>query len=453
MVQLKALKPDSKKNMKYCWSILFCGFLFLTVAFSGLSAANESKGVYNLKQTIEGALKANLGLKSSREETKAASALKDARRTDFLPTFSANYQYVRHDEERRQLGVGVTRPEDEYSFSASVTQPLFAGFSILNQYKLAELGLDAAKIKEKLLRQNIILEAKNTYFLLLKTEKLLKIARETVTQINAQKEVAKNFYQVGMTPLNDLLQSQVELANAKQELIIAKNTFENAESDFNLLLRKPIDAPVKVDDILEYTPFERDLSYCISEAEKNRLEIMIAKLDADKVQKEIKLARKDYYPTLSLQGTYYRQGEEWYVDGGDGIFAPDGWDISAVASWNFWEWGRTTYGIREKFSRLSQAQLNETDIIDKIRLEVKKAFLRTQEAEKAILTVAKAIEQAKENFRINEERYKEQVATSTEVLDAQTLLSRTVTNYYSALYEFKTAKASLYRAMGQEVME
>ena len=63
------------------------------------------------------------------------------------------------------------------------------------------------------------------------------------------------------------------------------------------------------------------------------------------------------------------------------------------------------------------------------------------------------IEQAKENLRINQERYKEQVATTTDVLDAQTLLSRTMTNYYNALYDLKISKASLSRAMGQEAME
>ena len=63
------------------------------------------------------------------------------------------------------------------------------------------------------------------------------------------------------------------------------------------------------------------------------------------------------------------------------------------------------------------------------------------------------IEQAKESFRISEERYKEQMATSTDVLDARTLLSKTMTNYYNALYDFKISKAALYRAMGREVME
>jgi outer membrane protein TolC len=169
-------------------------------------------------------------------------------------------------------------------------------------------------------------------------------------------------------------------------------------------------------------------------------------------EKELQLARKDYYPSINLQGSYFNQGTEWDVDGG-GDIDPSGWKITAVATWNFWEWGRTSYGVKEKLSRVSQSQFSKDEILDNIRMEVKKAYLRTQEAEKAIIAVEKAIEQAKENFRINEERYKEQVATSTDVLDAQTLLSRTMTNFYNALYAFKIAKAALYRAIGQEIIE
>jgi len=124
-----------------------------------------------------------------------------------------------------------------------------------------------------------------------------------------------------------------------------------------------------------------------------------------------------------------------------------------MAKWNFWEWGRTSYGVKEKRSRLSQAELRKKQIVDNIRLEVKNAYLRTQQAEQAIITIEKAIEQAKENYRINQERYKEQVATQTDVLIAQTLLTRTMTNYYNALYAFKISKATLYRVMGQEVVE
>jgi outer membrane protein TolC len=83
---------------------------------------------------------------------------------------------------------------------------------------------------------------------------------------------------------------------------------------------------------------------------------------------------------------------------------------------------------------------------------VKTAYLIVTAAEKNILTVQKAVEQALENFRMNQERYKEQVATSTEVLDAQTLLTKTQTNYFNTLSVFNISEAGLDRAMGLEVV-
>ncbi|MDY7037322.1 MAG: TolC family protein, partial [Thermodesulfobacteriota bacterium] len=64
-------------------------------------------------------------------------------------------------------------------------------------------------------------------------------------------------------------------------------------------------------------------------------------------------------------------------------------------------------------------------------------------------TTIKAVEQAEENLRVSQERYKAQVTTSTEVLDAQTLLTQARTNYYNALYDHNLAKAKLLRAKGE----
>jgi len=431
-------------------------FFYLIIAhllfFTGFSVAEEPVEIFTLEETITLAIQVNLELKSSKEETAASLSAKKAQRTHFFPTFSTSYKYTRSDEGARTGGLAMGS-KDEYGFVTSFSQPIFTGFSLLNQYKISRLGLDVSKTSESLLRQDIIFESKKRYFELLQTQKLIGIAKETVTQIAAQKDVAENFYKVGMTPLNDFLQAQVELANAEQELIVAKNNLDNAEANFNVLLRRPIRAPVKVADILEYSPFEQDIDYCFDMAERNRLETKISDLEIEIAEKELALAKKDYFPTISLEGNYFFYGDDWDVDGGAGIFDPEGWNVMAVASWNFWEWGKTAYGAKEKLSRLTQAELKKEALLDNIHLEVKNAFLRTQEAEKAMIAVKKAIEQAKENFRINEERYKEQIATQTDVLNAQTLLSETITKYYNALYAFKIAKAALYRAMGQENMQ
>jgi outer membrane protein len=432
--------------------LLFCFVLMQSVLFVDTCNAQEPVKIFTLKQTIEDAIKANLGLKSSREETAASLAVKKAQRTHFFPTFSTSYKYDRFDS-GVEVGGFVLTPKTQYSFVTSFSQPIFTGLSLLRKYDIAKLGLDKAKVSEEMTRQNIILDAKNAYFQLLKSQKLYDIAQQTVVQITAQRDVAENFYKVGMTPLNDLLQAQVELANAKQDLIVAKNNMDNASSNFNTLLRRPLNTPVVLQDVLSYTHFDKSLEYCLSQAEKNRWEIRIGDLDVSISQKQYQLTKKDYYPSIDLEGNYFKYGTDWDVNGGFGIYDPSGWEISAVAKWNFWEWGRTSYGVQEKYSKWSQAKLNKQEIVDNIRLEVKTAYLTTEQSERAIKTVETAIEQAKENFRIYQERYKEQIATQTDVLIAQTLLSRTMTRYYDALYTFKISKAKLYRAIGEEVTE
>jgi outer membrane protein len=440
--------------------LLICIGVGLAISYPALVLAQETIVTFDLAQTIETALKANLDLKQSREEVNAALATKKARTTNFFPTLSASYGYIRRDQETEQSLQGqqgqtdvIINPEDEYNFITSFSQPIFTGFALINQYKIASMGLDVAEISEKLTRQDVILDAKNAYFSILKSQKLLDVAEDTVKQDTAQKEVAENMYQVGMSPLNDLLQSQVQLANDKQRFITAQNNLEISKSQFNTLLRRPVNAPVAIVDILDYTPFDKDINYCLTQANQNRLELQVADLDVQIAQKDYQLSKRNYFPTIDLTGTLTRRGTDWDVDGGEGIADKKFWDIRATASWDFWEWGRTRYGVKEKLSRLSQAKYARENILDNIELEVKQAFLRTKETEKNITTIEKAIEQAKENLRITEERYKEQVSTNTDVLVAQTLLTETMTNYYNALYDFKIAKSVLFRAIGQEVLE
>mgnify|MGYP001813394145 CR=1 FL=1 len=444
------------------WRLLLAGIILGgLILLPGFVSAEADGETLTLRQTIEAALKANLELQRSKDEIDAATANKNAATTEFFPTLSARYGYIRRDDPTKQaLGTQggqvvdvIINPEDEYNFVTSFSQPIFTGFALYNRYKIADLGVDIAEYSERLTRQNVILDAKNAYYLILKAQKLMDVADDTVKQKAAQKDVAENMYQVGMSPLNDLLQSQVQLANAKQGFITAKNNLDITKSQFNTLLRRPVNSPVSVVDILDFVPWEHDIDYCLALAEELRLEIEVADLEVQIAEKDYKLTEKDYFPSVNLTGTYTKRGTDWDVDGGTGISDKDFWDIRATASWDFWQWGRTRYGVREKLSRLSQAKLRKQELLDSIDLEVKQAYLRTQEAQKNITTIEKAIEQAKENLRITEERYKEQVSTTTDVLVAQTLLTETMTNYYNALYDFKIAKAILYRALGQEILE
>jgi len=414
--------------------------------------AEEGTQSFTLKSSIEYALKHNTQILSSKEEVIAAEANKKKEFSEFLPKLSANYTYKRSDEDKKISGAIVMSPENLYQFTATLNQPIFSGFSRMTQYEISTLGLDVARLLERQARQDLILKVKKAYFELLQTEKLEKVARQAATQLTAHAEVARNFYEVGMIPRNDLLKAEVELANAKQDLVVAKNNVQVARSRFNMLLRRPIDDPVAVEDVMTYEPFTQAYEDCVETALKQRDEIQVADQELKIAEKNVRLTRQDYYPSIDLQANYYRKGDDPKLRGGVGIFDTDEWDVLTTASWTFWEWGKTRYGVKENLSRLAQAKHKQAEIVGSIQQEVKEAYLRVKESEKNILTVQKAVEQAQENFRISEERYKEQVATSTEVLDAQALLTKTQTNYFNALSAFNISKARLNRAIGIELV-
>lgn len=420
--------------------------------------AQSSGEALSLRDSVERALTANLNIKRSQEEINAAEAVRHSSMTQFLPTLGSSYNYTYRNQERTSpsLLTGrdiVTSPAEQYTFATTFTQPIFTGFGLINEYKLTELGLDRAEVSSKLARQDVILDAKNAYFSVLKNQKLMEVAQQTVASIASQKEVSENFYKVGLSPLNDLLQSQVQLANAKQQLTTAQNNLEIARTRFNTVLRRPVTTPVLLVEEVDYATFQESLDDCLAQAQKNRLEVQVADLDIGIAEKQVKLTEKDYFPTVNLTGAYARTGDDWKAHGGEGISDSAGWNVQATATWEFWQWGRTGFGRKEKLSRLAQSKYRKTEITDTINLEVKSAYLRTNEAEQNIITIEKAVEQAKENLRITEEQYKEQVATQTDVLVAQTLLTQTMTNYYNALYDFKIAKAVLMRAIGRESIE
>jgi outer membrane protein TolC len=156
---------------------------------------------------------------------------------------------------------------------------------------------------------------------------------------------------------------------------------------------------------------------------------------------------------VSLEGNYFRRAEDWALSDNQKFTDPDGWSITGTATWDFWQWGRTSYAETEKRNRLAQARIERQQVIDQARLEVETSYLKAKESEKNIVTVETAIEQAKENMRITEERYKEQVATSVDILVAQNLLTNTQVNFYNALYDFKIAKAFLQKAVNVEVLD
>ncbi|HPL62904.1 MAG TPA: TolC family protein [Syntrophales bacterium] len=404
-----------------------------------------------LEESIREALSRNVSVHSAAEGTRAAESRRKEAFTGFLPRFSTSYSYTHLNEPPHMtipsLGEVTTGTRENYLWSVEMRQPLFAGGGILANYQISRLEAGISRREETATVQDTIRDVTVAYFTILKTEKIRDVALQSVEQLKSHRNVARNFFAVGLIPKNDLLTAEVQLANGAQNLLRAENDVDLAKAQLNTVMRRDVNEPVDIEDMLSYEPYSKDLSECLKTAMENRPEITALALRTEAAKTGVTLARSEYFPNLNLVGNYSKFGE-----GPDLAGTPfrdtENWYVMAVASWNFWEWGRTRYRVGASLSREIQSADALTGFKDRIALEVKNAYLSMREAEKRISVTRTAIGQAEENFRINQERYREHIATSTDVIDAQTLLARARADYFGAISDYRIAIARLDRAMG-----
>jgi outer membrane protein len=438
----------SKSRCIWVWMVAVVFFLPLSAG-----AAQP----LTLEESVSIALRNSLLINIAKEGTKGAQAQKREALTGFLPKFSTSYSYTRLNEEPSFFFSGfpplvpagnmVTGTINNYNWVIEARQPLFAGGGILANYQASKIAEDAALIEETAKSQDVVQDVRIAYYNILRAQRLRDASQQSVEMLAGHREVAQNFYRVGLIPKNDMLQAEVELANGKQALVKAQNAVELAKSRFNTVLKRELVSPVEVVDVLDYKPLDKSFGDCLEIARQYRPELKISALKADQARKMVNVAQSEYFPTVSLVGDYTRFGDTTSLSGTD-FKDRESWQVMAVASWNFWEWGKTKFRVDAGRARENQAIDQAKELNDQIALEIKNAYLVLQEAESQIAVSQKVIEQAEENFRIAEARYKERVARSTEVLDAQTLLTRAKSEYANALGDYNISNARLQRAMG-----
>jgi outer membrane protein len=444
---------DSKASLIFLVPLILFSLVFRTSA-----ALAQEKKVYTIEASIAEALENNWSLKAKKEKIEQADNARKRARAEFLPKLSTSYGYTRLSEVYKSspvsLGLAGTIPamdqnsRDNYQWKGTVTQPLFTGFALISSYRLAELGIDQSEMEVELEKLNLVLKVKEAYFGILGVDKTLEVARKAVESLESHVKVASSFYKVGMIPINDLLKSQVELANAQQDLVKALNATKLSRANFNTVLSRQINTRVELEDILVYKPEKGDLENYMEKALKNRPEIKLIDINILQTDQQIRLVKSKNFPEVALTYDYIKEGDHPEVSGSP-YHDANSWEVMAGLKWTFWEWGKTYYEVREKLSLKKELIQTKKALEEGIRLEIKDAILALEEAEKNIPTTSKAVEQAEENLRVSEERYKAQVTTSTEVLDAQTLLTEGSMNYYRALYDHNLAKARLRRAIGE----
>jgi outer membrane protein len=432
--------------MKVSKLIFFC--LVVGLAVSPAWTAEPPQKL-TLREALRLAWKANPALQISRVEELIAGEEVVRARSGYLPQVKTNVSHTIYDNPIKVEIQGVP-VRDRASFpmtnrnfwssQVAVEQTIF-DLGTIARYQAAVLGKTATRLDVAQVRDNIFLNVSQGYFLVLRAEKMVIVAQQEVAQLQEHLRDARHLYEFGIVTFNDVLQAEVSLSDAEQRLIIAQNDVINLKSALNKLMGLPVPTPITLAEEDQLAAPVLDLEQASEAALKQRSDLQAAINRIDQGQKNLTQARSGYLPRLFAQaGHTYQQNDSWLHD--HQYFAIFG------MQWSLFSGLDTRAQVRQAGQRLEQLHLRKQDLSEQIRLDVQTAYLALKETAERIRVTQKAVAQGEENLRLNQERYREQVGTATDVIDAQTLLTRARVNYFSAHYDHQMAKAQMLWAVG-----
>jgi outer membrane protein len=430
--------------------------LFSQAAFAEEAAPQVVE--LNLQQAMEKAFNTNPAIKISGYEKDSARANLNAARQSRGITITGQHTTTRggYDDDRTSTTIagiqnGVIQYENvnigkgisnNHSNTISASIPIYTGGKLSGTIDQAKANYKYYLVGEQKAYNDMRETVTNSYYGMLQADNVQNLSRESVNRLEEHLKNVKAQYDVGVVAKVDVLRSEVELADAQQTLIQAENAYHIAEATLNKIVGLPMDTTLKLQDSMQYTPYDNDMKYCLDYAAEHRPDLEQARQNVEAAKGALKVARSGYMPQVSASASQNWNDTNWPGD------ENGNWSVGVGVSMNIFDTGVTLSKIHGAEADLAKAEESYRDAVDSIMLEVRSTYLNLREAEKRIKTTEVAVAKAEEDYHIAQVRYMAGVGTNTDVLDAQVALTDAQNNYVQSLYDYNTSKTSLETAIG-----
>lgn len=339
---------------------------------------------------------------------------------------------------------------DNYNLRVSLEQPIFTGFRLSSNASAAEHFAQASESDFQNDKDDVILNTTVAYWSLYQTMETKKFFDENVVRLQTYRKDTENLMKAGMATRNDLLKIGVQLSSAQLAQIDATNDVQVAMMNLNNVMGQPVENEIECSSSPQETTMvntAETLSGLEEKAFASRpdLQAMQSRIEASKAG--VAVAQGNYLPQLFLIGNYYYNRPNVRYQPTIDEFKTS-WDVGIQLQLDLWNWGATASEVDQAKSTLAENRSIYEQMRDNIVLEVKRNYLSVQRAKDKIAVAKLSIDQAEENTRTTGDKYRSGVATSSELLDADTALLQVKTNYTGALVEQELAIARLRRSVG-----
>lgn len=434
--------------------------LALIISFMTLGASaqsSDSAKLLSLSEAIDLSIKNSKELKLNHAKIDEALATlreaKDAR----LPDLSVSASYLRLTDPGLTLknqkdngsgsgsGSESSTPKINQAMYAMVSGsvPLFTGFKIKSGIESAQYLAEAARLDADNDRDAVIANAISAYANLYKAGVSVDLVKENLARSQQRVADFESLEKNGLMARNDLLKVQLEAYNVELALMDAQTQLKITTVNMNLMLGLPESTKLIADTTgFKLLTQNKTIDEWEQLAHQNRKDIQVLSLNEKAANSNIKAVKGDMYPSLALTGGYVGLNIPNFVSATTAFNVGVGVKYSVSSLW------KTKAKLNKANSQLQEVQVNQEMLDDNIRLDITKAYEAYYLSMKKIDVYAKAVEQADENYRITKNKQANNLATTTDLLDADVASLTSKINYNHAKADAVVAYNKLLQASG-----
>lgn len=407
-----------------------------------------------LDQCIAEALAGNAHLEAMTHRVVAAESAIGMARSAYYPTLYASAQYARTDnppqaffmnlnQRQASLQDDFNQPEDTDNLRGTLGFRMLladAGARSLSANS-ASLRARAAAAARDAARNELVHQVTRAYYGVLQAKAFVEVGEESLASLRENMRVAQERYEAGSVVKTDVLNLEVQVAEAQDQLIRARNGVQLAVAALNTAIGQPfVDDPGQVEAVSSRPepPSGSEMSF---DALEQRPDLVAAALETEASGRDAERSRRDRWPKLMAFGSVDADSDPF------GDFE-DSYLVGAMIDVDLFTGYRRKAEQAMAVAQAQEASARQAALRQQVDFDHTQSMLAVQEAWSRLDVARQSQSSAEEALRITRERYEQGAADITELLTAQLGLTANRSREAGALYDYLIAESNLQRARG-----
>lgn len=428
-------------------------FIFaITILFS-LAAQAQEKRPLTLAEAIDLSIKNSHLLKSSQAKIEeATAALKEAVQKK-LPDASATGSYLRLTTANVDLKTQSNNSGGTTSETPKVSQamygiinaslPIYAGGRIRYGIESSEFLEKAAQLDAEDDKDEVIQTTIEAFATLFKAKTAVRLVKENLVQSQQRAKDLSNLEKNGLLARNDLLKAELQSSNIELNLLDAENNLQLANVNMDLMLGLPTTTELVLDTTgIAKKDDPRVLDDYLQLALNNRKDVSALDYRKKAAETGVKAVKGEKYPSLQLTGGYIAANIPKVFSVSNAL------NLGVGVSYNIGSLWKNKAKVQQAEAKVKQLVATQAMADDNIQLQLNKNYFSLLSYRKKIEVYARAVEQAKENYRVTKNKFDNSLATTTELLEADVAQLQATLNYTLARADAFVAYNKLLQTAG-----